>query len=106
MVGVTGAALGSVDDIPLKEELSRLAKAAAGVDSSELQQARDALVKAAGNDHALLDAAGVAAFFCSITKIVDFSGHHGSMLPQILGVVCKVLSGARCVRKTICCSRR
>lgn len=56
---------------------------------------------AAGNDHAVLDAAAVVGFFASITKIVDFSGHYSDDLMKFLEKMEKVLSGARKVRMVI-----
>ena len=105
MANLSEAALGT--EPPLAEELSHLAEAVGNqLDESRLRRAREALAEAAGNDHALLDACGIIAFFCTITKIVDFSGHYSDRLMRMLAGVASVLARARRGRRTLCCSSK
>ena len=48
-----------------------------------IRVAREALL-AASNEHALLDTAGIIAFFATITTVVDFAGHYSTQLLKML----------------------
>ena len=89
------------EDPPLNDELVAFGKAIASGDPKAIAETREALRVAAGNDHAVLDAAAVVGFFSSITKIVDFSGHYADDLMKFVGKMEKILSGAREVRMAI-----
>ena len=105
MANLSEAALGA--EPALAEELSQLGEAVGKqLEEAKIQEARRVLAEAAGNDHALLDASGIIAFFCTITKIVDFSGHYSDRLTKMLAGVSSVLVGARRVRQTVCCSSK
>jgi len=64
----------------------------------EAQKAREALVTAAGNNHALLDTAGVIAFFTTITTVVDFSGHYNEAVVLVLDRITQILQAGRQMR--------
>ena len=66
--------------------------------AQKAQDARDALVSAAGNRHALLDAAGIIAWFATITTVVDFSGHYNSKVIVILDRIASILRAGRKLR--------
>ena len=97
MAAVSGKAIMGSDP-PLTKELEDFGSALAKGDKKEIDEARKALRDAAGNDHAVLDAAAVCGFFASITKIVDFAGHYSSDLMTSLDKMAIVLSGARKIR--------
>ena len=100
MAAVSGKAIMGQDP-PLNDELVAFGKAIASGDPKLIAETREALRLAAGNDHAVLDAAAVVGFFASITKLVDFSGHYNNDLMKFLEKMEKILSGARKVRMAI-----
>jgi len=92
---------------PLHNEISALATAVASPEDMErIRTAREALL-AESNEHALLDTAGIIAFFATITIVVDFAGHFSPHLVNVLNKMAKVISSARVarmiVRRLLCC---
>lgn len=86
--------------MPLHTEIAALAAVVAAnpENAQKAQDARDALVSAAGNRHALLDAAGIIAWFATITTVVDFSGHYNSKVIVILDRIASILRAGRKLR--------
>jgi hypothetical protein len=104
MANLSGEAIFGENGVPYREEISSLAKSVGdGEPEEKVKEARDALAKVAGNDHAVLDTAGIVGFFASITKIVDFSGHYSDDIMKMVDRMSNVLSGARRIRQTLCC---
>ncbi|CAE7949525.1 DnaJ-like subfamily B member 8 [Symbiodinium microadriaticum] len=57
---------------------------------ARIRTAREALL-AESNEHALLDTAGIIAFFATITIVVDFAGHFSPHLVNVLNKMAKVV---------------
>lgn len=106
MAFVSGEAfLGSNHLPPLHEEITLLAKIMATVPEQveKVQEARNNLLNAkkGGNQHALLDTAGVIGFFASITIIVDATGHYSDEFPNDLARLGTFLSAGHRMRSTL-----
>jgi len=72
-----------------------------------------AALRAKGGDHALLDAAGVVAFFSAMTIMVDATGHNNPFMPKITRVMERVVDVKKkvagwllpaCVGLVLCCA--
>jgi hypothetical protein len=107
MAALSGEAVCGEKEVDFLAEISALAQAVGnGESEANLAKARDAIIKATGNEHALLDVAGVVGYFDSITKIVDFSGHYSDKIMKKVETLAMIVSEARKIRKTLCfCTR-
>lgn len=104
MANLSGEAILGEDSIPYRTEIAALAKAVGdGEPEDKVRLAREALIKASGNEHSVLDTAGIVGFFASITKIVDFSGHYSDDIMNLVDRMSAVLTASCRVRQTLCC---
>ena len=84
----------------LSKEMEAFGEAVASDDAAVMAVARQALLEAR-HEHAVLDAAAIAAFFCSITKVVDFAGHYNEYMKNLMAKVSFVSETARQIRETL-----
>jgi len=86
---------------PLHDEISALAAAVASPESQEpIRLAREAL-REKGQEHALLDVAGIIGFFATITIVVDFTGHKSEEFAQLLTRMASIIDLGRRVRSRV-----
>ncbi|OLP88170.1 hypothetical protein AK812_SmicGene30559 [Symbiodinium microadriaticum] len=83
-------------------KISALAAAVASPEKSQepIRLAREAL-REKGQEHALLDVAGIIGFFATITIVVDFTGHKSEEFAQLLTRMASIIDLGRRVRSRV-----
>ena len=81
----------------LSDAIEALAKAVVDRDDTAMQAGREQL----DDEHALLDVAGIFAFFACLTRIVDFAGYYMELAPAVMQKMANLVQSARKVRHCI-----